>query len=83
MNSMIWENWVPFEKNKCEALIKKRVLKRLGDEIRPISYQKFVFSCQNDVLADQNIVLVDQNVVLFHQYDVLAGLRMGMTVSSL
>ena len=59
------------------------VLKRLGDEIRPISYQKFVFSCQNDVLVDQNIVLVDQNVVLFHQYDVLAGLRMAMTVSNL
>ena len=32
-------------------------------------------------MADQNIVLVDQNVVLFHQYDVLAGLRMAMTVS--
>ena len=58
------------------------VLKRLGDEIRPISYQKFICSCQNDVLADQNIVLVDQNVVLFHQNDVLAGLRMAMTVSS-
>ena len=80
---MIWENWDPFKKNKREALIKKMVLKRLGDEIRPISYQKFVFSCQNDVLADQNIVVVDQNVVLFHQYDVLAGLRMAMTVSSL
>ena len=83
MNSTICENWDPFKKNKREALIKKMVLKRLGDEIRPISYQKFVFLCHNDVLADQNIVLVDQNVVLFHQYDVLAGLRMGMTVSSL
>ena len=82
MNSMIWENWVPFKKNKREALIKKMVLKRLGDEIRPISYQKFVFcSCQNDVLADQNVVLVDQNVVLFHQNDLPAGLRMAMTVS--
>ena len=40
---MIWENWDPFKKNKREALIKKMVLKRLGDEIRPISYQKFVF----------------------------------------
>ena len=55
MNSMIWENWVPFKKNKREALIKKMVLKRLGDEIRLISYQKFVFSCQNDVLVDQNV----------------------------
>ena len=44
MNSMIWQNWDPFKKNKREALIKKMVLKRLGDEIRPISYQKFVFS---------------------------------------
>ena len=43
MNSMIWENWVPFKQNKREALIKQMVLKRLGDEIRPISYQKFVF----------------------------------------
>ena len=40
---MIWENWDPFKKNKREALIKKMVLKRLGDEIRPISYQKLVF----------------------------------------
>ena len=40
---MIWESWVPFKKNKREALIKKMVLKRLGDEIRAISYQKFVF----------------------------------------
>ena len=43
MNSMIWEDWDPFQKNKREALIKKMVLKRLSDEIRPISYQKFVF----------------------------------------
>ena len=43
MNSMICENWDPFKKNEREALIKKMVLKRLGDEIRPISYQKFVF----------------------------------------
>ena len=76
MNSMICENWDPFKKNKREALIKKMALKRLGDEIRPISNQKFVFSCQN-VLADQNIVLVDQNVVLFPQNDVLGGLRMA------
>ena len=40
---MICENWDPFKKNKREALIKKMVLKRLGDEIRAISYQKFVF----------------------------------------
>ena len=39
---MICENWDPFKKNEREALIKKMVLKRLGDEIRPISYQKFV-----------------------------------------
>ena len=44
MNSIICENWDPFKKNEREALIKKMVLKRLGDEIRPISYQKFVFS---------------------------------------
>ena len=43
MNSIIGQNWDPFKKNKREALIKKMVLKRLGDEIRPISYQKFVF----------------------------------------
>ena len=43
MNSMIWENRDPFKKNKREALIKKMVLKRLGDEIRPISYQQLVF----------------------------------------
>ena len=43
---MICENWDPFQKNKCEALIKKMVLKRLGDEIRAISSQKFVFSYQ-------------------------------------
>ena len=41
---MIWQNWDPFKKNEREALIKKMVLKRLGDEIRRISYQKFVFS---------------------------------------
>ena len=41
---MIWETWDPFKKNKRESLIKKMVLKRLGDEIRTISYQKFVFS---------------------------------------
>ena len=40
---MICENWDPFKKNEREALIKKMVLKRLGDEIRPNSYQKFVF----------------------------------------
>ena len=78
---MICENCDAFKKNEREALIKKMVLKRLGDEIRPISYQHFFFSCQNDVLADQNIVLVDQNVVLVHQNDVLVGLRMAMTVS--
>ena len=43
MNSMICENWDPFKKNKREALIKKMVLKRLGDEIQLISYQMFVF----------------------------------------
>ena len=41
------------------------------------------FSCQNDVPVDQNVVLVDENVVPFHQNDVLAGLRMAMTVFSL
>ena len=41
MNSMIWENWDPFKKNNREALIKTMVLKRLGDEIRQISYQMF------------------------------------------
>ena len=40
---MIWQNWDPVKKNKREALIKKMVIKRLGDEIREISYQKFVF----------------------------------------
>ena len=40
---MICEDWDPFQKNKREALIQKMVLKRLGDEIRPISYQKVVF----------------------------------------
>ena len=49
----------------------------------PFRTKSLFFSCQNDVLADQNIVLVDQNVVLFHQNDVLAGLRMAMTVSDL
>ena len=38
---MICENWDPFKKNEREALINKMVFKRLGDEIRPISYQKF------------------------------------------
>ena len=69
---MICENCDPFKKNKREALIKNMVLKRLGDEIRPISYQKFVFlvdqnddlDVQNDALVDQNDVLVDQNVVM-------------------
>ena len=37
---MICENWDPFKNNEREALIKKMVLKRLGDEIRAISYQK-------------------------------------------
>ena len=57
---MICENWDPFKKNEREALIKKMVLKRLGDEIRPISYQKFVFLVdQNDGLDVQNDALVD------------------------
>ena len=57
---MIWQNWDPFKKNKREALIKKMVLKRLGDEIRPISYQNFVFLVyQNDGLDVQNDALVD------------------------
>ena len=43
MNSMICENWDPFKKNEREALIKKMVLKRLGDEIRTISYQSSCF----------------------------------------
>ena len=43
MNSVLLQNWDPFKKNKREALIKKMVLKRLGDEIRAISSQKFVF----------------------------------------
>ena len=34
---MICENWDPFKKNEREALIKKMVLKPLGDEIRPVS----------------------------------------------
>ena len=37
---MICENWDPFKKNEREALIKKMVLKRLGDEIRPIFVPK-------------------------------------------
>ena len=54
---MILQNWDPFKKNKREALIKKMVLKRLGDEIRPISYQKFV-SSMNLVVSgcDKNII---------------------------
>ena len=51
MNSMIWEDWDPFQKNKREALIKKMVLKRLGDEIRPISYQKFVLNFLSETLV--------------------------------
>ena len=54
---MIWQKWDPFKKNKREALIKKMVLKRLGDEIRPISYQKFVFSMNLVVSGcDKNII---------------------------
>ena len=57
MNSMICENWDPFKKNEREALIKKMVLKRLGDEIRPISYQQFVFSMNLVVSGcDKNII---------------------------
>ena len=48
---MIWENQEAFQKNKREALIKKMVLKRLGDEIRPISFQKFVFQSFSFVAA--------------------------------
>ena len=55
---MICEKWDPFKKNKREALIKKMVLKRLGDEIRVISYQKFAFTCQNDVLVDLPIIAI-------------------------
>ena len=44
MHSMICENWDPFKKNEREAMIKIMGLKRLGDAIRTISYQKFVFS---------------------------------------
>ena len=40
---MIWEDWDPFQKNKREALIKKMVLKRLGDEIQRTSSQQLVF----------------------------------------
>ena len=54
---MICENWDPFKKNEREALIKKMVLKRLGDEIRPISYQMLFFSCQNAVLVDQDVMV--------------------------
>ena len=50
---MIWQNWGPFKKNKREALIKKMVLKRLGDEIRPISYQKLFLVVS---ACDKNIV---------------------------
>ena len=41
---MICENCDPFKKNEREALIKKMILKRLGDEIPTISYQTVVFS---------------------------------------
>ena len=44
---MICENWDPFIKNEREALIKKMVLKRLGDEIRPkdcVFYEPLIFS---------------------------------------
>ena len=51
MNSMLWENQEAFQKNKREALIKKMVLKRLGDEIRPISFQTFVFQSFSFVAA--------------------------------
>ena len=54
MNSMLWENQEAFQKNKREALIKKMVLKRLGDEIRPISSQKFVFQWFSFVAALTN-----------------------------
>ena len=37
MKSMIWTNQDPFKKNKREALIKKMVLKPLGDEIWHVS----------------------------------------------
>ena len=54
---MILQNCDPFKKNKREALIKKMVLKRLGDEIRPISYQKFVFPMNLvDSGCDKNII---------------------------
>ena len=51
---MICENWDPFKKNEREALIKKMVLKRLGDEIRPISSQKFVLQWFSFVAALTN-----------------------------
>ena len=54
---MIWEDWDPFQKNKREALIKKMVLKRLGDEIRSLSYQKFIFPMNLVVSGcDKNII---------------------------
>ena len=57
MNSMILQNWDPFKKNKREALIKQMVLKPLGDEIRPISYQQFIFSMNLVVSGcDKNII---------------------------
>ena len=83
MNSMICENWDLFKKNEREALIKKWYSHVWAMKSDPFRTKSSFFSCQNDVLADQNIVLADQNVVLFHQYDVLAGLRMAMTVSNL
>ena len=54
MHSMLWENQEAFQKNKREALIKKMVLKRLGDEIRPISSQKLVFQWFSFVAALTN-----------------------------
>ena len=53
---MIWQNWDPFKKHKREALIKKMVLKRLGDEVRRISYQKFIFSMNLVSGCDKNII---------------------------
>ena len=51
---MIWENWVGFKKNKREALIKKMVLKRLGDEIRlslcPVEESVCQTFCQSSFL---------------------------------
>ena len=51
---MTWENWVPFKKNKREALTKKMVLKRLGDEIRPIPSQQLAFQWFSFVAALSN-----------------------------